>query len=80
MEFTREQIESVKVGSYLIRGREKVKVTEIFARQEDTKGKLFVVGYAEHGPNATMSFSLKEGENSELCFYNTRFPEPEIGL
>lgn len=66
--FTRQQIESIKVGKTVIamgfdgRFGEATPVTSIHAKQDDISGKLFVCGYRQYGERAQISFSVKEGE------------------
>lgn len=40
-------------------GREIVKISVL---KYDVYGKLFIMGETTHGPNATITFSIKEGE------------------
>jgi hypothetical protein len=47
-------------------------VTEIFARSSDVDGKRFVCGYRRFGDNSQISFSIKEGSESDARFYRLR--------
>lgn len=75
MTFTRQQIESIEIGStkvaHGIDGRfgEATTVVEIYAKKEDIKGKLFVCGYRQYGEGARMSFSIKEGDEVDARHY-----------
>lgn len=59
---SRQEIENMKVGDYFpnIFGKLK-KITNIYAKQEDTNGKLFCCFYQEFGKDSKMSNSVKEG-------------------
>ena len=60
---TRDEIANLKVGDLAPDAFGKpVRVTEIFARREDAKGRLFVCYYTEHGVNGSISNSMKEDE------------------
>lgn len=72
--FTRDQIDSIEPGMMLIRkfgGRrtEPARIVSLHAKKDDIAGKLFVCGYAEHGENAQMSFSIKEGDAYDFSAY-----------
>jgi len=70
--FTREQIAAIEIGRTKIamgidgRFGEATPVVEIYARRDDIHGKLFICGYREYGAGARMSFSIKEGEESDF--------------
>lgn len=72
MTFSRAQIDAIAVGSTLIatgidgRFGEFTPVIEIFARGDDIHGKLYVCGYRQHGDNGAISFSVKEGDESDF--------------
>jgi hypothetical protein len=72
--FTRDQVDSIQIGSMIAQGWDgrfgkPTKVVEIFAKREDVHGKLFVCGYREYGPNAKISFSIKEGDKTDAKIY-----------
>lgn len=75
MTFTREQIESINVGTKIAHGfgdgkfGQATEVVEIVARREDITGKLFVMGYRAFGENSTISFSIKEGTELDKKLY-----------
>ena len=74
MPFTREQIEAIDVGTEIAWGMggrfgAMTKVVEIFAKREDVQGKLFVCGYREFGEGARISFSIKEGSETDAKHY-----------
>lgn len=74
--WTRETVEALKAGDRLqstggtMFGRARLDaawsepkaVVRIYARGLDVHGKAYVCGYTEFGPNATLSFSITEGE------------------
>lgn len=59
---TREEIAGIQIGDQALDcfGRLN-EVTEITARREDIKGKLFICYYTRFGPKSQMSMSQKEG-------------------
>lgn len=75
MAFTREQVESIKVGTFLAWGfgdqepRGRHEVTKITCKMEDLEGKLFVVGYMKWSDNSTISFAIKEGCSLDYKLY-----------
>lgn len=75
MTFTRQQIETINVGTKIAFGLGDGRfgqfspVVEITCRREDINGKLFVHGYREFGHNARMSFSIKEGSDTDARLY-----------
>lgn len=65
--YTREQIDAIRIGTMIAKGidgrfGEPSPVVEIFAKQDDIYGKLFVCGYVKFSENAQISFSVKEGD------------------
>jgi hypothetical protein len=72
MIYSRTQIDSIQVGRTLVQqgidGRygEPTVVTSVHVKQNDIHGKLFVCGYRQFGPGASISFSLKEGEDDRF--------------
>lgn len=79
--YTRAQIDAIQPGRTLIamgidgRFSEATVVTSIHAKRNDIHGKLFVCGYRQFGEGGQMSFSVKEGEESD--FRHTKIVQPE---
>jgi hypothetical protein len=74
MSFSRKQIEAIEVGSKIAAGwnglfSEASEVLSIHAKQEDIAGKLFVCGYRAFGEDASISFSIKEGDALDAKLY-----------
>ena len=69
--FTREEVDSIKIGSILVGPfRKPSQVLSIFAKENDIHGKLFVCGYQKHGDNGgSISFSIKEGNTLSASIY-----------
>ncbi len=72
--FTREQIDAITIGTKITRGiddrwSEPRPVVSIHAKQNDIHGKLFVCGYTTYGEGAQLSFSIKEGDESDARHY-----------
>lgn len=79
--FTRAEIDAIEIGKTKVamgidgRFGEATLVTKIYAKQDDIYGKLFVCGYRQFGDRAEMSFSVKEGEESD--YRHNRIEQPE---
>lgn len=75
MTFTRDQINSIDVGTKIAHGlgdgrfASPTEVTEIVCKREDIKGKLFVMGHRKFSNNSTISFSIKEGSEVDARIY-----------
>ena len=76
MVFTREEIEAIEVGKTKIAAGlgagtfgAPTLVTSIHAKAEDVAGKLFVCGYRQFGEGASISFSIKEGDQLDGRIY-----------
>lgn len=66
---TKYDIERLEVGDTVLSiYDEEVEVTRITARGTDSNGKSFVCYFHQHGPNAEMSSSMKEGEPILIFF------------
>lgn len=78
---TRTEIEALKEGDlapdcfgHLRR------ITRIYARGNDIKGKAYVCYYTELGPNASISNSLKEGEINRTVALTGKYTSHEIDI
>lgn len=73
--FTRDQINRIQPGTKLARSIDgKVfsppeEVLSLHAKANDIHGKLFVCGYTRFGGDAQMSFSIKEGDETDARIY-----------
>lgn len=69
--FTREEVDSIKIGSILDGPfRKPSEVLRIFAKDNDVHGRLFVCGYQRHGDaGGSISFSIKEGDTLDASLY-----------
>lgn len=72
--FTRAQMDSIDVGTMLqwsLTGEHYSaprRVVEITMRS-DIHGRMLVCGYTSHGDNASISFSIKEGDELDGKLY-----------
>jgi len=78
---TRSEIEALKEGDLTpdCFGNWR-RVTKIYARGGDIKGKAYVCYYTEFGPGASISNSLKEGEINRTVGLTARYSSHELDV
>jgi hypothetical protein len=56
------------------------RITRIYGRGDDVRGKAYLCYYTEFGPTSSISNSLKEGEINRTVALTGKYSSHELGL